>query len=206
MEDELNVKLFRRNSRIVELTPEGRSFISDAKNMVGIAEQAKKRFSDSAERKTDTISIGLSNYAQFDSLAEILNILSKEFPNLHPKLHIVPHEQLFHMLKTGGVDIFFGTKEIGKSQDKPKYHELALSSLVGICRSDDPLAQEKEIILDRLKKENLIFSDPFALSADIAKLQIQLALDKDTADIHVCTSAASTFILASAGLGAALVP
>lgn len=206
LEDELNVKLFRRSTRLVELTPEGLAFITDAKNMVGIAEQAKRKFSNHTERKIDTISIGLSNYALFDLLSEALKELVCEFPNLHPKLHIVPHEQLFHLLETGSVDVIFGIRESGEVQEKLKYKELALSSLVGVCRNDDPLAESKQITFDSLKKEKLIFCDPFSLSIDIAKLQMKLAAEKDPADIYWCSSSAATFVLVSAGMGIAVIP
>ena len=46
LESELNVKLFHRSTRLVEITPEGQSFITDAKNIVAIAGQAKVRFSN----------------------------------------------------------------------------------------------------------------------------------------------------------------
>ncbi len=124
LESELNVKLFRRSTRIVELTPEGQAFVIDAKNMIDIAEHAKKRFSDPTERKIDSLSIGLSNYAQFNSMSEILHIMSDEFPNLHPRLHIVPHEQLFHLLENESADVVFAIRESGDIHDKLIYREL----------------------------------------------------------------------------------
>ena len=51
LEAELNAKLFRRSTRLVELTPEGQAFIADAKQIVAIAEQAKMRFSNPDGRK-----------------------------------------------------------------------------------------------------------------------------------------------------------
>lgn len=206
LEEELNVKLFRRSTRMVELTPEGQAFIIDAKNMVNTAEQAKRRFSSHTESKIDTISIGLSNYAQFDVLAEVLNALQKEFSNLHPKLHVVPHEQLFRLLETDSVDIIFGIRESGEIRDKLKYKELALSSLVGVCRYDNPLAKREQITIEELKKEKLILCDPFTLSAKIAKLQLKLATEKEPVDVHFCTSAAATLVLACAGMGIAVMP
>ena len=50
LENELNVPLFRRTTRLVEITPEGQSFLSDAQSMVAIAAQAKLRFHNPEER------------------------------------------------------------------------------------------------------------------------------------------------------------
>lgn len=206
LEDELGVRLFRRSTRMVELTPEGQAFLNDAKNMVGIADQAKRRFHSASDRKINAISIGMSNYAQLDTLSEILNLLSRFFPNLHPRLHVVPHEQLLHLLETGTADAIFGIRESSGEREKLQYRELALSAFVGICRSDHPLARQEEVTLDTLKREALIFCDPFTSSAEVARLQMQLAVDKDPADIHFCPSAAATFVLAAAGLGVAVIP
>ena len=49
LETELNVKLFRRSTRMVELTPEGQAFLSDAQSMVAIAQSAKLRFGNPEE-------------------------------------------------------------------------------------------------------------------------------------------------------------
>ena len=206
LEDELQVKLFRRSTRMVELTTEGQAFVIDAKNMVGIAEQAKKRFRSPADRAVAVLSIGLSNFAQFDLLAESLNQMAGEFPNFHPRLHILPHEQLFRLLENESADIIFCIRESGIAQKKFKYRELVLSSFVGVCHIDYPLAARKQITMEELKAEKLIFCDPFALSSEVAKLQIQIALDKDPVEMHFSSSAASTLVLAMAGMGIAVIP
>lgn len=210
LEDELNAKLFRRSTRMVELTAEGQSFITDARNMVEIAEQARRKFSAADSEKIETISIGLSNYAQFESLAETLHRLSMEYPNLHPNLQIAPQEQLFHLLETGSVDIVFGIRESVENQEnlrgRLKYRELVVSSLAGVCRRGDPCDDGETLTLEALRGKKLIFSNPFTMSLEIAKVQTKLAADKNPADIHFCGSAVASYLLAAAGMGVAVIP
>ena len=46
LEKELNVKLFKRTTRTVKLTPEGYVFLNDAKSIQHIIGHAKKRFEE----------------------------------------------------------------------------------------------------------------------------------------------------------------
>lgn len=206
LEDELGVRLFRRSTRLVELTPEGQAFISDAKNMVGIADQAKRRFNSRTGNRTEPIRIGLSSYAHFDILTVILHTMNEEFGHFHPLLHVVPHEQLFHLLETEEADVVFAIRERGETQKRFTYRELALTSLAAVCHMEHPLARRERTTLGELKNERLILCDPFAVSAETARMQLKLAENKDLADIHFCPSSAAAFVLASAGLGVAVLP
>lgn len=206
LESELNVKLFRRSTRLVEITPEGRAFLYDAKSMVSIAEQAKLRFSDHQDRPIEVLSIGCSSYTQLVLLTEILNDLLEQHPNLHPQLHVVPHDQLFHLLETETVNVILDIREGGETGTKLTFKELQRSSLACICRKDNPLAEKDHISARELANEKLIFCDPITLDPEIAKLQWQLAESRNPADIHFCNSAEASVVLAEAGFGLAILP
>lgn len=206
LESELNVKLFRRSTRLVEITPEGRAFLYDAKSMVSIAEQAKLRFSDPKDRPVEVLSIGCSSYVQLVLLTEILNDLLKQHPNLHPSLHVVPHDQLFHLLKNETAHVILDIREGGETDTKLTFRELRRSSLACVCRKDVPLAGRDEISTWELANEKLIFCDPITLDPEIAKLQWKLAEGRKPADIHFCSSVEASVVLAEAGFGLAILP
>lgn len=206
LESELNVKLFRRSTRLVEITPEGQAFVYDAKSMVSIAEQAKLRFSGRQDRPIEVLSIGCSSYTQLILLTGILNDLLKQHPNLHPSLHVVPHDQLFHLLETETAHVILDIREGGEAGTKLTFRELRRSSLGCVCRADDPLAERDDISTRELANEKLIFCDPITLDPEIAKLQWKLAEGRDPADICFCSSAEASAVLAKAGFGLAVLP
>ena len=206
LENELNVKLFNRSTRVVELTLEGRAFIADAKSMVTIAEQAKLRFRDPEDRPISFFSLGCGSYNQLALLTESLNELSEAVENLHPRLHVVPHDQMFHLLDTEVLDVVFSIREEAALKNDVTFRELAQSSIVCVCRGDHPLAGYEMVSLETLKEEPLIFCDPLNSSPDIVKTQWRLAEGRSPADIHFCSSADASLVLARAGFGAAILP
>ena len=206
LEAELNAKLFRRSTRLVELTPEGQAFIADAKQIVAIAEQAKMRFSNPDDRKIETLSIGCSTFAQLTLLSDSLQELSAIYPTLHPQLQVVPHNQLFPLLETGKADVIFDMNDQQEVKETLSFQELQRSRLVGVCHPNSPLAQQQAITMQDLKQQTLIFCDPAYLVPSLVDLQWKLAEGRSPIDIHFCISAEAAVVLAAAGFGVALLP
>lgn len=206
LESELNVKLFRRSTRLVEITQEGQAFLYDAKSMLSIAEQAKLRFSGRQENTVKPLSIGCSSYTQLDLLTDILHELLAAHPNLHPRLHVVPHDQLFHLLETETADAVLDIREGGQTGAKLTFKELRQSCLACVCRQGMLPAELQSISTQALAAHKLIFCDPITLDPEIAKLQWQLAEGRSPADIHFSSTVEGAVVLAEAGYGLAILP
>ena len=206
LETELNVQLFRRTTRLVEITPEGQSFLSDAQSMVTIAAQAKLRFQNPEERPVEKLAIGCSSYNQLTLLSDSLKALGALYPNFHPHLVVVPHEQLYALLENGTVDVFFDINVGKKEHSRLTFTELLKSPIVCVCDSSNPLAQEKSVSTTELKEQPLIFCNQINLIPDAAKLQWELAAGKSPVDVRFCTSVEAAIVLMQAGLGAAVIP
>ena len=206
LDEELEGKLFQRSTRMVQITTEGRTFLPDAKTMVATAQQAKLRFQKQDDRVLHALTIGCSTFTQFAMLADQLRLLSKEIPNLHPQLHVVPHEHLLRLLEDGKAEIIFDLKTEDSEYEKFTYRELGRVDLYGVCRKGHPLTEKAQITIDDLATVPLIFCDPIYLVPEIAKLQLQLAAGRSPVDLHFCDSSEAATILAAAGLGVAVLP
>ncbi|MDD5863389.1 MAG: LysR family transcriptional regulator [Firmicutes bacterium] len=206
LETELNVQLFRRTTRLVEITPEGQSFRSDAQSMVAIAAQAKLRFRSPEERPIEKLSIGCSSYNQLLLLPESLKELGSQYPNLHPHLVVVPHEQLYQLLENGTADVIFDIHDGTKADSRLTFRELQKSPIVCVCESSHPLAARESVSMAELKEQSLILCDPINLIPEVAKLQWALAEGKSPGELHFCASVEAAVVLAGAGFGAAVIP
>lgn len=206
LETELNVQLFRRTTRLVEITPEGQSFLSDAQSMVAIAAQAKLRFSNPEERPIEKLAIGCSSYNQLILLSESLSELGKLYPNLHPHLVVVPHEQLYQLLENGTVDVIFDIHDGAKGDSRLTFKELRKSPVVCACENNHPLAALENVSMADLKEHSLIFCNPINLIPEVAQLQWKLAEGRRPTDLHFCSSVEASIVLAGAGFGVAVIP
>lgn len=206
LESELNVPLFRRTTRLVEITPEGQSFLADAQSMVAIAAQAKLRFQNPADRPIEKLAIGCGSYNQLCLLSDSLDELRKLYSNLHPHLLVVPHEQLYSLLEKGTVDLVFDIHD-GTREDGPvTYKELQKSPIACICQSSHPLAQAERVSVADLNHQPLIFCNPINLVPKVAQLQWKLAEGRSPGDLHFCPSVEASMLLAGAGFGMAVLP
>lgn len=206
LETELNVPLFRRTTRLVEITPEGQSFLSDAQSMVAIAAQAKLRFQNPEERPIEKLAIGCSSYNLLVHLSQSLRELGALYPNLHPHLVVVPHEQLYQLLENGTVDVIFDIHSDTRENSRLTFTQLQKSPIVCACESSHPLASLESVSMADLKEQCLIFCSPINLIPEVAKLQWGLAEGRSPMDLHFCTTVEASIVLAEAGFGAAVIP
>lgn len=206
LEEELDAKLFRRPTRLVEITPEGRAFVTDAKSMVNIAEQARLRFARPSGQPVNNLSIGCGSYIQSRLLTEVINRIYTEVPNFHPRLFVVQRENLFHLLDTDQADVIFDIREGCERKGNLKFRELAQSDIVCVCRSDSRFAGKDCLTLEELTDESVIFCDPMNLSPEIARLQFRLAEGRTPANTHFAASSEASIVLAGAGVGIAFLP
>ncbi len=206
LENELNVKLFRRSTRFVEITPEGQSFVGDARSMVVISERAKMRFSIPEEHPVSRLVIGCSSYTELITLTEVLNKVNKEVLHFHPRTMVAPQDRHFHLLETEQVDILFHLGDPDEGKHNINYRKLTQSAIVAVCRYDHPMAAREMIKIEDLMDESLIFCDPVSIATDITKLQFRLAEVHHPNKIHFSSNIDGAVALAGAGIGVAFLP
>lgn len=206
LEAELNVKLFRRTTRTVNLTPAGYLFLTDAKGMLTISERAKKRFQDPNAQVIEPISIGCHNYAHLFMLAGAFRRMAELHPHLHPQLQVVPYPQLYRLLQEEAVDAVLGFKGITGGKAPGTYRELRRIGVICICQEENPLSERESVSLEELTKEKLVLTDPSTCPAVIARLQGQLMGERPRSDFHFCESLEAAAVLVQAGFGIAIVP
>lgn len=207
LEKELGVTLFHRTTRIVRITGEGLAFLDDARRMVDIAIQAKKRFEHPGQDAVRTLSVGCHGYAQLFLLSPLLRRLAQQYPDLHPNLRTVPFPHLHRMLEEGEVDLVLAFRQ----SEPPKgtrsvYRELCRVPMVGICAADHPLAGNERLTPEQLEPYRLVLLDPARARLEAAQMQGQLIGDRGPAQLYFCESAEAAVVLVEAGFGVSVLP
>lgn len=94
LEDNLNIKLFNRTKRRVELTNSGQLFLQDAYKILEQVEMATDKLKQSSNGEIGELVLGYSSYSIFDILPMILKEFYKLYPNINLKLkHMSTSEQ-----------------------------------------------------------------------------------------------------------------
>lgn len=206
LESELNVKLFNRSTRNVELTPPGLVFLDDARNIVAISSHAKDRFSDPSIAEMITLKIGGSGLAQLDLLSNILRKLTLKQPNLHPLFHHLSYSQIASNLENEYLDIALSLKDEHKKKSSLVYRELTKTAFCCVCKPDHPLAKRTTVTKADIKPYKLIIYNLTHIDYETVKLQNELSLGKSPADLYYCEFSEDAMVLTNAGIGISVLP
>jgi DNA-binding transcriptional LysR family regulator len=205
LENELNVQLFRRTTRTVELTVEGHTFLSDARNIVRLSNRAIKRFEQNDEQKIVDFSIGCTTQAQFDLLPNVIEKLVELYPYLHPRIVEIPSTQIMRQLNEETIDVAIALKMDLKNTSLI-YQELKKIPVICVCRDDHPFVDTDCVTLEEVKQNRLILYHPASVSREIIQLQNRLSESKKLSELYFCESEEAALTLVRAGLGIAILP
>lgn len=206
LETELNIKLFNRSTRNVELTVAGLAFWDDARKMIDLSNRAKKRFSDPTSTDIIPLKIGCSGLSQMDLLPKILRKLFQKYPNLHPVFQQIPRTQVFAKVEDSDLDLAIAMKDDQQKKGSLVYKELTKTSICCICKPDHPLAVLSSVSIEDMKQYKLILYNPATADPGTAALQNVLSREKSPADLYYCEYAEESIILVESGIGISILP
>lgn len=205
LETELNLHLFRRTTRTVELTQDGLVFLGDAKAMIEIFERAKKRAESSIVDTRESFTIGCHSNNDILSLTHTLEAMKEQIPNLYPIFRVVPFQHLYQRLSEEAVDVVVAFRESGLKK-AIRYQELTKIPVVGIAKAHSFFDQKKELQLCDLKQGPLILLDPQKCPEEYRRLLDRVLEDRSPSDVYFCDAVEAAIALAQAGYGVAMLP
>lgn len=205
LEAELNMQLFQRTTRTVELTQAGSLFWNDAKTILEIYQRVQKRAEYDANDTREPFIIGFHSYNEVFALTGLLQKMKERFSNLYPIFRIVPFQHLYQRLSEETVDVVLSFKESGFRKGI-QYQELTKIRMVGVMSAGHPLCQTEQLRILDLRRMPIIAFDPQGCPADYRKIVHPILEDKPPLDVFFCDSIETAVTLAEAGYGIALVP
>jgi len=167
LEDELNVKLFKRTSKSVSLTQEGIQFLPDAELILKTALSAKERLGN--HERFIPFELGCHNHMELNLLPPLLKKLSEDFPLLRPNIRLVPFPSLLGLIENKQIHAAFGIKEEQKKSSL-YFRELCSAPVACICHPDHPLAQYETLTQKHLSG-NFIACSPRQIADPIFAMQ-----------------------------------
>lgn len=107
LEEELDVQLFTRTPRGMELTPAGELLLHEARNIRAVVEQAAERTQRAGQGKLGRLDIGIFGSAILDTIPAMLLTFRSAFPDVKVVLHNMSKDAQIAALRQRRIDIGF---------------------------------------------------------------------------------------------------
>lgn len=154
LESELQVKLFLRTNRSVEITHAGQIFLDGCHGVLASIDHVIENTRLTHQGKIGSLRIGYTDMAIAGRLPNLLN----SFQGLQPNIVLQPHHDVtviqLQKLDEGHLDVGFVTGPI--SRKGYEQCEVQSESLVCVVYENHPLAGRKSIDLEELANEDFV--------------------------------------------------
>lgn len=138
LEDSLNVRLFDRHTRMLQLTKAGAEFLPAVKRLVGELDDVVDATRDHARLKRGRVVLAAPGLQSALWLPEQIAIFTKKHPAIQVQLHDVPEHMVKGLVQSGAADIGLATSP--QLSDDLDGRLFDTDSFVVIIRHDNPLA------------------------------------------------------------------
>lgn len=157
LEQELNVRIFERNSGKLIVTKAGEKVIRCAQRMIGLQNMLEQALSDDREQ-LEHLTVGVTHTAESNPITEALAKYCSENDGISIKIVTMPIKNLYKMLMSYELDFAIVDDRLRNSSIK--FLPLDTDYLVLAVSPNHPFAKRNMITLNELKKERLILRLP----------------------------------------------
>ena len=206
LEQQAGAKLLSRTNRSVALTPAGRQFLADSRQILSQVEEAVARAARLHQGETGELRIGFTSSAPFiKAVSDTLSSFRRHYPDVHIQTREINTREQIAPLNEGALDL--GLMRNTLLPDTLAWQVILQEPLLAMIHRDHPLATRSAVSLHELAREPFVFFDPHVgtgLYDDILGLLRRYDL---TPVITQEVGEAMTIIgLVAAGLGVSILP
>jgi len=155
LEEELDVILFYRSAKQIELTDAGKALLYQSQQIVNSFQNLTSDLADVINSKKGSITIGLPPMVGARFFPQIISDFTAMHPQISLKLLEVGSEQVQVGIDDGSLDI--GVVMLPIDENVFEMFPIINEPMMLIVHPDHPLAQQSIVDLIQLKDENFIF-------------------------------------------------
>lgn len=206
LEQQVGARLLARTNRSVSLTPAGRQFLADSRQILSQVEEAAARATRLHQGETGELRIGFTSSAPFiKAVSDTLSSFRQRYPDVHIQTREINTREQISPLNEGLLDL--GLMRNTPLPETLSWEVILREPLLAMIHKDHPLATRPAVSLAELAQEPFVFFDPHVgtgLYDDILGLMRRYQL---TPTITQEVGEAMTIIgLVAAGLGVSILP
>lgn len=156
LEKALDVKLFIRTTRNVQLSPYGKEYLPYAKEIVKLYERSLTELNQFKDKLLQTITIGAIPIMAPYGITQAIMDFRKMYPQTNVHVIEADSQQLMTILENGECDLAFIREEPAMNETLTRTH-FSNDHLVAVLPQSHRLAKNKRIALNELANESFLF-------------------------------------------------
>ncbi|SCC23785.1 DNA-binding transcriptional regulator, LysR family [Kosakonia oryzendophytica] len=206
LEQQIGARLLARTNRSVSLTPAGKQFLADSRQILSQVDDAAARAARLHQGETGELRIGFTSSAPFiKAVSDTLSSFRQRYPDVHLQTREINTREQIAPLNEGGLDL--GLMRNTQLPETLAWQVILREPLLAMIHRNHPLAAREAVSLVELAQEPFVFFDPHVgtgLYDDILGLMRRYHL---TPTIAQEVGEAMTIIgLVAAGMGVSILP
>jgi DNA-binding transcriptional LysR family regulator len=150
LEEELGVQLLNRTKQQVTLTDEGRSFVADARRLLGLAAEIVQSVRRLHSGEVRALNIGYVSNLFHDLLPKTLASFHQSFPTVSVNLFDLSCGEQFRALEDGKLDLGFVGLHEPIARRGLEFRSIASYKTIAALPKDNPLAGKTTVELKAL--------------------------------------------------------
>ena len=164
LEEELDVKLFIRDSHHVALTEAGATFKQDVDGILSQYDRSLVHLStirnESEAYYEATVGLGFMRVPSRPFIASFLARMNQEYPHIRIALRSMEYDHAMYAFSTGGIDMAFGLHVDAEEETQAEVLDIYEDHFMAVVSRDNPLSAFDSITLDRLRGQKILLPDP----------------------------------------------
>ena len=161
LEEGVGARLFDRNSRPVSLTPAGKVFLKEVREILGKMDEALIRAREATTGLEGELRLGFTKGYEHSDLPKYLRTFHHEYPNVLISCYRCDTDMLAAGLMNGKYDVIFTWDSTNlRREDTLELRVMEHVPLRVALYTNHPLAWKTELTRKDLKQENILFMSP----------------------------------------------
>ena len=204
LERELNLRLFDRTTRRVELTAAGREFLQSADKLLADLDRAVRDARDLSDKKRGRIVVAAPPLLAAMIVPAAIADFNAAFPGIDVGLVDVRNDQILDRLRAGEADLAIGTFD--ERADGIRREVISQDALTLFCIPTSPLAKKRRVRWADLRGQKLIMLTRDSSIRALTERTLAQAGHDAGKPLYEVSQITTAVMLAEAGLGVTVLP
>ena len=210
LEESIGTPLLNRESRPVSLTPAGKVFLKEAREILSKMDAALIRTREASTGLEGELRLGYTKGYEHSDLPKYLRLFHREYPNVLISCYRCDTDMLAAGLLSGDYDVIFTWDSTNlREEEKLKLQVVEHVPLRVALYANHPLAGRKELTRKDLRQENILFMSPSGTGesfGDAAYMRLYQQAGYQPNILLRSNDMESILMLVAAGEGISIVP